>query len=92
VPFEKILTEEATVTVELSLPSFLNVKVTPQNARVSVDGQLVEVDTSSGTARLQINSGIHEIKAEAPGYVTKTVRVEINPYEEKDLEITLKKQ
>jgi len=91
VPFEKILTEEATVTVELSLPSFLNVKVTPQNARVSVDGQLVEVDTSSGTARLQINSGIHEIKAEAPGYVTKTVRVEINPYEEKDLEITLKK-
>jgi len=91
VPFEKILTDEATVTVELSLPSFLNVKVTPQNARVFVDGQLVEIDTSSGTARFQINSGIHEIKAEAPGYATKNVRVEINPYEEKDLEITLKR-
>ncbi|WP_448377897.1 PEGA domain-containing protein [Fervidobacterium sp.] len=91
VPFEKILTDDATVTVELSLPSFLNLKVTPQNARVFVDGQLVEVDTFSGTARLQINSGVHEIKAEAPGHATKTLRVEINPYEEKDLEITLKR-
>jgi len=91
VPFEKTLTDDATVTVELSLPSFLNLKVTPKNARVFVNGQLVEVDTSNGTARLQINSGVHEIKAEAPGYATKTLRVEINPYEEKDLEITLKR-
>ncbi|QIV78196.1 PEGA domain-containing protein [Fervidobacterium pennivorans subsp. shakshaketiis] len=91
VPFEKTLTDDATVTVELSLPSFLNLKVTPKNARVFVNGQLVEVDTFNGTARLQINSGVHEIKAEAPGYATKTLRVEINPYEEKDLEITLKR-
>jgi len=91
VPFEKTLTEDATVTVELSLPSFLNLKVTPKNARVFVNGQLVEVDTFNGTARLQINSGVHEIIAEAPGYATKTLRVEINPYEEKDLEITLKR-
>jgi hypothetical protein len=91
VPFEKTLTDDATVTVELSLPSFLNLKVTPKNARVFVNGQLVEVDTFNGTARLQINSGVHEIKAEAPGYSTKTLRVEINPYEEKDLEITLKR-
>lgn len=91
VPFEKTLTDDVTVTVELSLPSFLNLKVTPKNARVFVNGQLVEVDTFNGTARLQINSGVHEIKAEAPGYATKTLRVEINPYEEKDLEITLKR-
>jgi hypothetical protein len=91
VPFEKTLTDDATVTVELSLPSFLNLKVTPKNARVFVNGQLVEVDTFNGTARLQINSGVHEIKAEAPGYATKILRVEINPYEEKDLEITLKR-
>lgn len=91
VPFEKTLTDDTTVTVELSLPSFLNLKVTPKNARVFVNGQLVEVDTFNGTARLRINSGVHEIKAEAPGYATKTLRVEINPYEEKDLEITLKR-
>lgn len=91
IPYEETITEDATITVELSLPSFLNIKLTPAGAKIFVDGKAINSDPGTGIARFQIGFGIHEIVVQAPEYATKTLKVEVSPYEEKNLEISLKR-
>jgi len=91
VTFEKIITEDGTITVNLQLPAFLNITLSPQNSLVFIDNEMLKTESDSTSLRLQITPGVHEIKVIAPDFMQKSLKVELSPYEEKYLDISLKR-
>ncbi|MGQ9856771.1 MAG: PEGA domain-containing protein [Fervidobacterium sp.] len=91
VPFEKIITEDGTITVNLQLPAFLNISFDPPNSIIYIDNEQISREGDSTNISLQISPGIHEIKVVAPDFMQKTVKVELSPYEKKFVEISLKR-
>ncbi|MGC8820762.1 MAG: PEGA domain-containing protein [Fervidobacterium sp.] len=86
-PFEKYITEDGTVTVKLDLPSYIQINIQPENATIFVD----DVQQNATERKCTIAPGKHVLKFTAPGYVTKILEIEILPYEEKVLDVALKK-
>jgi len=86
VPFEKMVTEDATVVVNLVLPAYLNIVVSPTDSTIYIDGEVI----ANGSTKVSIIPGEHVIKVSAPGFTEKEVKVYLNPYEEKRIDITLK--
>ncbi len=86
-PFEKYLTEDGTITAILTLPSYLQLNVSPQDAVVFIDGVLKKVTDN----KVVVSQGKHVVSVSAPGYTTKTIEINILPYEEKFIDISLKK-
>ena len=87
ISFEKYLTEDGTITATLTLPSYLQLNVNPKDAVISIDGFLQKTLDN----KIVISPGKHVIDVSAPGYTTKTIEINILPYEEKFIDISLKK-
>jgi len=86
IPFEKMITEDATVVVNLVLPAYLNIVVSPTDSTIYIDGDMI----ARGSTKVSLKPGEHVIKVSAPGFTEKDVNVYLNPYEEKKIDITLK--
>lgn len=86
IPFEKTVTEDGTVVVNLVLPAYLNIVVSPTDSTIYVDGEML----AKGNTKVSLRPGEHLVRVSAPGFTEKSVKVNLNPYEEKELAITLK--
>ncbi|ODN30705.1 PEGA domain-containing protein [Fervidobacterium thailandense] len=87
VDFEKEVTEDGVVVVELSFPAYLNVSATPAAAKIYLDDILV----GTGQAKVSTKPGRHRITVRADGYTEWSGEVQLSPFEEKRVEVNLKK-
>lgn len=91
-PYVQNITEDGTVTVNLALPSILNVKITPPNIgsyTIYLDGQSY-LNTNETLLSFQLGSGKHELVFDGEGFLKKNVTVELLPGEIKSIEVNLK--
>jgi len=86
VPFEKLITEDGTVIANLALPAYLNISVEPADSMVYIDDKPV---ARNGT-KISLEPGEHLIRITSPGFTEKIMSIYLNPYEEKELNVTLK--
>lgn len=86
IPFEKMVTQDGTIVANLVLPAYLNIVVLPTDSTIYIDGEMI----ANGSTKVSLKPGEHVIKVSAPGFAEKDVKVYLNPYEEKRIDITLK--
>ncbi|MCR9159980.1 MAG: PEGA domain-containing protein [Nannocystaceae bacterium] len=68
-----------------TLPASLDVEVSPSNARIRVDGELV----GRGTLRAKLPPGPHEVVIEAPGHRPHAETINLMPGHARDLDVDL---
>lgn len=89
IAFEKMITQDGTVVANLSLPAYLIIYTSPEDAEVYINNE--KIIKKSGQSELVLGAGEYNVKVKAPGYVEKELNVKIKEGEEKILEVALKK-
>ena len=67
----------------------VQVKLSPQEAQLSVDGETVSEEALADAAGLRLMAGAHEFFAQAEGYAEASVQVEVQAGETREVTLTL---
>lgn len=84
--FEKEITEDGTVVAYLTMPGYIKINVTPENAELYINDVRYYPNT-----KYDIQPGKYKLKVTAPGYTTKIIEFSIDKNEEKVINVSLKK-
>ncbi len=87
IPFEIYLTEDSTLTANLTFPSYLEINVELSDCEIYVDNRKV----GSGSGIYTVPPGKREIKISKEGYTTKFITVELEPFQKGTIETSLKR-